>query len=143
MSQSQHLSGKVTKRVLPAFEGAVAVDAPNLKRLLLPQGELAQLHNDDEPIHYLAFIELRKGTVRGNHIHKIKKEFVYIMAGETELIVEDADSKARETIPMRAGELAVISPGVAHAFRVLKSGQAVEFSPSQYDPADTCRHPLV
>jgi|ERR1043166_5288660 quercetin dioxygenase-like cupin family protein len=143
MSEDTFLNGKVRKRSLPAFELPLAVDAPTVKRLLLPQGELAQFYDADEGVRYLAFIELRPGTVRGNHYHKSKEEWVYIIGGEAVLIVEDIQSKERQSVPMRTGGLAVIATGIAHAIKVEKAGQAVEFSPARFDASDIHKYPLA
>jgi quercetin dioxygenase-like cupin family protein len=142
MSESSYLSGKVRKRDLPVFQGPPA-PGTSLKRLLLPQGELAQFHDGDPPVQYLAFIELRQGTVRGNHYHRVKEEFIYVLAGELELIIEDVSSKQRETLPMQTGDWVVVAPGVAHTLRVLKTGQAIEFSQARFDATDIHRYPLA
>ncbi|SRR6266542_5713060 len=140
---TEFLNGKVRKQSLPEFELPVAADAPTVKRLLLPQGELAQFYDANEGMRYLAFIELRAGSVRGNHFHKVKEEWVYMIRGEVLLIVEDVESKAREFVPLRAGDLAVIRTEIAHVLQVLEAGQAVEFSTARFDPLDIHRFPLI
>jgi len=143
MSETTLLGSKVTKRTLPLVQPPSTADSPTLKRLMLPQGELAQFYDGEEGIRYIAQIELQAGSVRGNHYHKVKQEWVYMMSGEVTLIVEDLESKARETAPLVAGDLAFIQIGVAHALQVTKSGQAIEFSAARFDPADIYRHKLV
>ena len=143
MSESTFLNGKVQKRSLPAFELPLAGDAPTVKRLLLPQGELAQFYDADEAVRYLAFIELRPGSVRGNHYHRVKEEWVYMIAGEVALIVEDIETKARESVPLQTGDLALIRTGVAHALQVQRLGQAVEFSATRFDRLDIHKYPLA
>src|SRR5260370_20371218 len=106
---------------------------------MLPQGELAQFYDGDQGIRYIAQIELEAGRVRGNHYQKVKQEWVYMMGGEVTLIVEDLESKARETAFLLAGDLTFIQTGVVHALQVTKSGQAIEFSKSRFDPADIYR----
>ena len=137
------LAGKVTKRTLPLVEPSSTPDSRTLKRLMLPQGELAQFYDGDEGIRYIAQIELQAGSVRGNHYHKSKQEWIYVMSGEITLIVEDLESKARESVPLLAGDLAFIQTGVIHTLQVTQSGQAIEFSTSRFDPADIYRHKLV
>ena len=137
------LGGKVTKRTLPLVDPPLNPDSPTLKRLMLPQGELAQFYDGEEGVRYIAQIELQAGSVRGNHYHKVKQEWVYMMSGEVTLIVEDSESKARETALLVAGDLAFIQTGIAHALQVTKSGQAIEFSAARFDPADIYRHKLV
>ncbi|NJN06178.1 MAG: cupin domain-containing protein [Rhodobacteraceae bacterium] len=142
MNETTHLGGKVVKRSLPVFDAPTGPDAPLLKRLLLPQGELAQFFDSDEAIHYMAMIELRAGGVRGNHFHHRKEEWAYIIEGEALLVVENATTKHRDTITLGAGEVVRIAPGVAHAYRTVQAGRALEFSPARFDPADTIRYPL-
>src|SRR5207244_1538986 len=104
--------------------------------LLLPQGELAQFYDAEQGVRYLAFIELRSGSVRGNHYHRVKEEWVYIIAGELALIVEDISTRARESLPLGAGDLVFIPTGIAHALQVQQTGQAIEFSVARFDPLD-------
>jgi mannose-6-phosphate isomerase-like protein (cupin superfamily) len=141
--ETTFLNGKVLKRSLPVLQLPLGPDAPALRRLLLPQGELAQFHNAEEGIRYMAFIELLPGQVRGNHYHKIKEELVYVIRGEVSLSVADIDSQARASVPLRAGDLALIRTGIAHALRTVEPGQAIEFSVARFDPADIHRFPLA
>lgn len=143
MAEQSFLSGKVRKYTLPILKPPLPPDPLPLKRLLLPQGELAQFHDSDQPIHYLAFIELREGTIRGNHYHKLKQESVYILRGGVLLTVAELDSTQYMLVHLHTGDLVVIGPEVAHALTVQKSGLAVEFSPSRFDAADIYRFPLV
>ena len=143
MAETAFLNGKVRKRSLPAFELPLAPDAPTVKRLLLPQGELAQFYDANEGVRYLAFIELLPGTVRGNHYHTVKEEWVYMIAGEAALIVEDIQTRERQSVPLKEGDLTLISTSIAHAIKVEKDGQAVEFSASRFDAADIHRYPLA
>ena len=143
MNKLTLLAGKVTKRTLPVVQPPSPPDSPTLKRLTLPQGELAQFYDGDEGIRYIAQIELQAGSVRGNHYHKAKQEWVYMMSGEVTLIVEDLESKTRESVQLNAGDLAFIQTGIVHALQVTKSGQAIEFSTCRFDPNDIYRHKLV
>jgi mannose-6-phosphate isomerase-like protein (cupin superfamily) len=140
MPRSSLLNGKVRRRTLPVLQLPLGPDAPDLRRLLLPQGELAQFYNADEGIRYIAFIELLPGQVRGNHYHKVKEELVYVLRGEVLLSVADVDSKAHASVWLRAGDLAVIRTGVAHALRTVEPGQAIELSTTRFDLADI--HPF-
>lgn len=143
MIETTFLSGKVLKRTLPAFHNPSEADPSQLKRLLLPQGELVQFYDADEPVRYIAFMELREGSVRGNHYHKIKGEIVYMIQGEAVLLVGDINTGARDAVPLCAGDLAIIPVGIVHAMRTVKPGQAIECSPARYDPADTYRFALT
>lgn len=137
MSESTYLHGKVRKLSLPLVDGPVGPFG--CKRLRLPQGELARVYDADEGMRFIAYIELRPGAVRGNHYHRHKAEWVYIIQGELELLLLDPATGARETVPLRTGDLAFIPTGIAHAMRTVHAGHAVEFSTARFDPQDSVR----
>ena len=136
-----YLGGKVSKQSLPVLPAPAGGEAAQLKRLLLPQGELAQFYDAAEPIRYMAWVEIRPGCARGNHYHKVKKEFLYVIQGELCLVVQDLEHGARDSVPLQRGDVAVIETGVAHAMRAAAPGQLIEFSPARFDPADTYSFP--
>ena len=142
MSHSTFLSGKVWKESLPVVSLPAPPDAPRLKRLPLSQGELAQFHDAGEGARYIAYIELRAGATRGNHYHKIKKEWTYVISGKLLLLLEDTMTHEKASVSMQAGDLAFIPPGVAHALRTLEPGGAVEFSQAQFNASDIYPHRL-
>lgn len=143
MSHASFLNGRVKKLSLPTFAGSPGADAPLRKRLLLPQGELAQFVDGAEPLRYGAVVELRAGTTRGNHFHLVKHESFYVFSGELTLYLGDPSSELRDQLDLTGGDLAIIPPGVAHALRVIRTGIAIEFSPTSFDPADTYRCQLT
>src|SRR5438874_9201479 len=143
MSEIKILSGKVTKMSLPLIQPPSGPAAPILKRLALPQGELAQFYDGEKGVRYVAFIELLPGSPRGNHYHKIKEEWIYLIRGELSLVLEDLASKERAAETMVAGDLVKISTGVAHTLQISESGMAIEFSEARFDPADIYRYVLV
>ena len=143
MNEIQLLGGKVVKTSLPQVQPPSGPDSPTLKRLLLPQGELAQFYDSPEGIRYIAFIELNAGNPRGNHYHKIKEEWVYVIRGELTLLVLDLATNASAETALAAGDLVRISTQVVHTLKVIQPGQAVEFSSARFDPADIYRHVLA
>jgi mannose-6-phosphate isomerase-like protein (cupin superfamily) len=143
MSHFTFLAGKVSKQSLPVLPAPPGAGGPVLKRLLLPQGELAQFYDAEEPIRYMAFLEIRPGGPRGNHYHKFKKELLYVIQGELSLVVQDLEQETRDLVPLRMGDVAAIGPGVAHALRASAPAQLIEFSPARFNPADTYPFPLV
>ncbi len=141
---SSLFEGRVQHLPLPLFTQPTGPDAPVLKRLLLPQGELAQFHDSDEAMRYLAVIELKPGGVRGNHYHRRKKEFIYVLSGSFDLTVVEAElSSQSTTLLVSAGERVIVEPGIAHALRTREAGYAIEYSPARFDAADTIRHVVI
>jgi mannose-6-phosphate isomerase-like protein (cupin superfamily) len=136
------LGGKVLKQSLPVFDGPPPVEAAPVKRLMLTQGELSQFWDDESPVHYIAFVELRDGCVRGNHFHQIKREFFYVISGEVLLVVEDVETRVRDAVALHTGDLATIGTGIAHAFQTVNAGKAIEFSKARFSHSDIHQWPL-
>jgi|SRR5579862_1468826 len=143
MHQRTLLEGAVTVWTLPQVEPGPAGAGLLLKRVMLPQGELAQFHDSDEAMRYIAAIELKAGTVRGNHYHKIKREYVYVLSGRLTLALQKLETGVRDSSDISAGDLVSIPPKIIHALQVTEDGLAVEFSPNRFDPADTYRETLI
>ena len=133
------LGGKVSTWTLPVVEPGPTGSESALKRIILLQGELAQFHDSDEGVSYIASIELKAGTFRGNHYHEKKREYIYIISGEILLAVEDLETGATERLDLNGGDLILIQPRVVHALQVKRDGLAVEFSTDRFDPKDTYR----
>ncbi len=143
ITEASYLSGKVLVRTLPLINGRPGPDAPVLKRLQLPQGQLAHLYDGEEGIRYLAWLELLPEAVRGNHYHKKKNEFVYILEGELFVTTEDLETRERASFTLKPGDLAFISSGTAHAMQTVKAGSAIEFSSARFDAADNYKSLLI
>lgn len=143
MKVDSYFHSRLKRTRLACLQPPTGPDAPPLRRLKLPQGELAQIHDHSEGMRYMAVMELIEGTVRGNHVHHRKLEHVYLVQGQVDLVVQDGETGSRESVLIDPGDLVVIQPGVAHALRVLRSGWGLEFSPQQFDPQDSHRVLLV
>ncbi len=137
MNPSEYLAGNVRKWSLPVISGRPGPDAPALKRLMLAQGELAQVHDSDEGIRYLAVMEIRVGSDRGNHYHKVKEEWIYVLQGKLVVVCQDIQTSERASAPLERGDLLFIQTGIAHLLRILESGQAIEFSSARFNAADS------
>lgn len=133
------LGGRVRKIILPTLTAPPDSPLSGIKRLLLEQGELAQFYDGEEGMHYLAAIELRPDTFRGNHYHRSKIEWLYVIQGQLVLQVMDVDDGKRDSLLLGPGELAVIPTRIAHALHARAAGYAIEFSPTRFEPADTYR----
>jgi hypothetical protein len=143
MNEMIFFDGKLRKTSLPLFQGPPPADAAGPKRLLLAQGELANFYDDPQGIRYLAALELKLGSVRGNHRHRVKLEYVYVVAGCLTVVATPGNPVEPVSIALREGELVRIEPGIAHAFKTLEPGYAVEFSPALFDASDLERYSLI
>ena len=110
---------------------------------MLAQGELANFYDGDEGIRYIALIEMRLGQVRGNHVHRVKDEQVYVLSGQLLLVAQDGEAGERINIDLHPGDLVSIATGVAHAIKPMQTGYAIEFSRARFDPADSQKVMLI
>lgn len=143
MDETVFFEGRLRKRSLPVFEGPPPSEAEGPKRLLLAQGELANFYDGPEGMRYMAFMELRPGTVRGNHLHRIKVEHVYLVSGQLLLVAQDGARGKRVEIKLRPGDLVSIGTGIAHAFRPIEAGHGIEFSPARFNAGDLEKCALI
>lgn len=143
MNEKTYLGGRVAVVTLPEFQGVPPGGGPSLKRLRLPQGAIAQIHQGGEGMRYIAWVEFRSGGVRGNHVHARKREHIYLVAGEVEVLLEDTAGGGRETVRLSGGDSIFIPPGIAHAVRTVVPGHGIEFSPEPLMADDTQAYPVV
>ena len=141
-NESGYLGGRVLHRRSVVYEGRPPADAPALKRLRLPQGDLGQVVNGEPAMKYLAWLEMRVGSVRGNHRHERKLEYVYAIDCALRAHCEDVTSRERVVIPVEPGDLLFIPPGIGHALETLRGGYAVELAPHELDVSDSYPYPM-
>lgn len=75
-----------------------------------------------EPINLIGLIESKAGTVRANHYHPIQQQKCLLIKGKYISVTKDllADNSLVETRLIKAGDIAVIHPNVAHAMVFLE-----------------------
>jgi mannose-6-phosphate isomerase-like protein (cupin superfamily) len=111
-----------------------------MARIITGSGELAVLSEGQIAIRHLAYLELRKGLIRGNHFHKVRHESFYLIAGEVEMHLKHMVTQEQISETLRTGDLVSIDPDVVHAFLPLREGSALEFAPEPFDEKDVYRH---
>lgn len=75
-----------------------------------------------EPINLIGYIESKAGTVRANHYHPIQEQKCLLITGKYISVIKDlSDPKSElETRIIKAGDIAVIRPNVAHTMVFLE-----------------------
>lgn len=69
----------------------------------------------------------KPGVIRGNHYHKRKSEWFYILQGSGEIIVEDIDTKERTSLLVRESDqlLVHMEPLKSHAFKNIGENEMI------------------
>lgn len=128
-------------RTLPIQQGGIA--PPSGGRVVTGAGELTQLIAGNI-FRHLAYLEFKaSGAPRGNHYHRVKHEFVYVMSGHLEVVSVNLDTNEKQTITMRAGDLLESPPMNAHVFIAKEDTMALEFAAQPYNPEDTIPYKVV
>ncbi|MBA4390774.1 MAG: hypothetical protein C0399_07535 [Syntrophus sp. (in: bacteria)] len=116
-------------------------DIDGAKRWSEDKGEFVQIsHRED--IGHLAFFELKKGHVRGNHYHEKKEEVFYIISGKVRAIFFDIDNSEKEEQILTRGDKIKVATRIGHIFLGIEDTLVVEYSPQYYDKEDAFRMDL-
>jgi dTDP-4-dehydrorhamnose 3,5-epimerase-like enzyme len=81
--------------------------------------------------------------VRGNHFHKLRHEYFYVITGALEVRLEDLATKESERVELAGGDMLFIKPSIAHALNPLSDGHALEYAAEPFDLADVYPHALI
>ena len=128
---------KVAILSLPVLDAPPAQPRLDGVRIKMAAGEAAPVFNGG-PWRFIAYLEFLPGTLawRGNHYHEKKREYFYVIRGRLHGVFEDVDTGERAEAELVAGDVIVIEPRCAHAFRALEHAQAIECSPLEFDASD-------
>jgi oxalate decarboxylase/phosphoglucose isomerase-like protein (cupin superfamily) len=137
-----YFDGRATVKSLPVTDQP-ANRAEICARISSPRGELAVLTDGTVPIRHLSYLEMRPGMIRGNHFHKLRQEYFYLISGNISLSLADVATGQTVALEIQPGDMVYIQPGVAHAFNPLTPGHAVEYAAQPFDFSDVFPHQLV
>lgn len=112
-------------------------------RIQSAAGELTQIVSGPA-FRHLAYLEFRvePPKARGNHYHRQKVEYLYLIGGRLRLTYKQMETGAGDTLIIETGDLVTLPPYWAHAMVPLVYSQALEFASVPFDPSDTYRYIL-
>lgn len=98
------------------------------------------LHTDCDAA-FIALLQFKHDTPRGNHYHLKKEEHMVVMSGTLKCVFawppESGNDETYERI-LEQGQMVVIQPGCVHTFTALNGDvMALEFAPQVFEMADT------
>jgi quercetin dioxygenase-like cupin family protein len=100
--------------------------------------------NSTESIHTVAVIEFPKGgEVRGNHYHKTKREYLYIMEGILQAYFWRPGEEIIQEIILNKGDFLTLHPNLGHAFKGIERTMVFELGNKGFDPLDTVYDPRI
>jgi dTDP-4-dehydrorhamnose 3,5-epimerase-like enzyme len=124
-------------RQLPRFRVPLAAPITTGGIIEMPAGDFIQVANGS-PVLFVAHLEFRAagGASRGNHVHRVRTEWITVVRGRLLARYVDVASGARFETELSAGDQVEVRPGCAHSYRALEDAAAVECSSHAFDPAD-------
>lgn len=91
------------------------------------KGSLIKL-SEDQNINLLSITDFKVGnTARGNHYHKYKEEYFYLLEGRVNAYFKDINSTIIDHLVIEKGTLIRIMPGCIHVFTTVEDGYAIEY----------------
>lgn len=89
------------------------------------RGRITDLLNEN--INHVGLITFSKGSVRGNHYHKLSKQYSYTLSGTFRVHVARIDSlNDVEEIILNEGEIIIIEPGIVHVFEAITDAVMID-----------------
>lgn len=80
------------------------------------------IDTDKYPLRAVLYITSKKGTVRGNHLHKKDAHFVYCLSGKFRYSEKDLSKKKskKQSVILKPGDIVLSRPGIAHSMEFLE-----------------------
>lgn len=94
-----------------------------------PRRSLQQLLTEE--IAQINFYDAKKGSVLGNHYHKVTKEYFYITRG---VVIAHV---GKSSVIMNRGSLFLVEPGEFHSIECNSDAQMMTFLTKAYSKEDT------
>ena len=82
----------------------------------------------NEPIHHVAFITSKAGTVRSNHYHKTNSHYIYVVSGLMEYWERDLDSDVKNMVLCKPGDMVLSESNKVHKTVFLEDTVLVTFA---------------
>ena len=139
--EHSHFNGLLKIFTLPIFRESNF--EPVAKRLLFQQGELTMLSPLCPVIRQLSFLSIPKNEVRGNHYHKEKIEFLYVLRGKVNVYAKDLSTGGSARLSVGVGQVINIHPPIAHALQSVDDCDLIEFSPTENLSTDMIKSKII
>ena len=103
------------------------------------RGYISRLVDTDEyPLRTVLYITSKKGTLRGNHLHKKDAHFVYCLSGMFRYSEKDfSNKKSRKlSVILKSGDIVLSRPGIAHSMEFLEDTVFLAFTTEKRDQGE-------
>jgi dTDP-4-dehydrorhamnose 3,5-epimerase-like enzyme len=80
-----------------------------------------------DPKEHCTIIVTNKGCARGNHFHKVSRQYDFIVSGSFEVFSQRVGESAVERVIVGSSDLVTWDPNVAHEFVALEDSVMITF----------------
>ena len=105
------------------------------------RGELREIVNGF-PAKALLTGRMKAGAVMGNHFHRRTRIFFFLQSGGASVETVHAETGARDSFTLSAGQGVVLEPNESHAIAFSAESEWLMLKSEAYDPADPDTYPL-
>lgn len=99
----------------------------------------------DGHVQNIHIVSMEPGAQRGNHIHRVQTEHIFIMGGPCLVAACDPETQERIDMVVQPGEVILFraAPGIAHVFKSQAQTTvfALCYSDLRFDPANPDMEP--
>ena len=81
---------------------------------------MSYLLPENQTINGALYITCKKGSIRANHYHKKDTHYSYMLKGKMEYTYQSVDSKTKNKIIVKTGDIVATPPNTIHAMRFLE-----------------------
>jgi len=125
------MEGYWIKRV-DVYENSAPDDVDIPFRLIKKKWEVAVLFTDT--IKLLEYVDFPLGSIRWNHYHHHKREYLYLIEWELRVFIRRAETNdTPEIVTFKAGEILYTAPWRSHAYETIIAGKAIAWTPDDYE----------
>lgn len=110
-----------------------------MKELKIPsmtdeRGYLFEFTNLENNYKQINILHSKKGTVRGNHYHKILKEKFFIIEGVAEIYIKNLKTNEEKKFQCSNNEFFKVEPYEYHTLRFIENSTILSFYSDVFDP---------
>lgn len=114
--------------------------------VFLKESDLKEKHRSFGQVYFVTFD--KKNSIRGNHYHKLWREWFGVVSGKLEVILKDINSGKINKLIIDSNSNKYtrleIGPNIAHAFRnITPYASLLNYTDTEWSPTDTFQLKLM
>jgi len=106
------------------------------------RGHIRDLLPPDVSVRHVGLITSAAGSVRGNHYHRSKDEWFFLVYGKATAAFRDSDGDLHSFV-MEGGDRAFVPRGVTHSYFFHEESSLLDLGTETFDPLDVVHDEIL